>query len=117
MQKRTLGSLTACFLIGACASGTPTPDPPQVRCRFDQPTLDRIQAASRNLPPAEAGDLLSLRLNREDSKRDHQDLVIDAQSLAREVDICRTLQAKAAAPQGSSKLDQRIENLNRRLAP
>lgn len=117
MQKRTLSSLAACFLIGACASGTPIPEPTPAACKFAEETLVRIKAAGANLPQADSGDLFSLRLNRQDSKQAHRDLWIDAQALAREVEICKALQTKAAAPQGSSKLDKRIEKLQRKEKP
>jgi hypothetical protein len=117
MLRRILSSLVACSLVAGCSFGTPIPDSPPALCKFSQETLDRIKASEKNLPPSESGDLFALRLNREDSKQVHQQQWIDAQALAREVEICKVLQTKAATPQGGSKLDKRIEKLTGRTSP
>ncbi len=113
--KRSLLLLYALSMLTACGSGTRQPEPIP-RCDFDQDVMTRIESTPETLPPSPAGDLGTLKLNRVDSKEAFEGLRMDAQALASEARVCLKSQAGPAAPaSGKSKLDQRLERIERRL--
>jgi hypothetical protein len=108
MWKRNLLLIAAAWTMAACASGTPIRTTP--RCSFD---LELLEASPERLPAATAGDLGTLRLNREDSKLAYRELYLKHRDLSEEVRSCLATQG-SDPDRKKSALDLRIERMEGR---
>ena len=87
--------LLAALTMSGCASGI---DPfqnglnvsstPKMLCTVDSILVDEITRAPATLPEATAGDLATLRQNREDSKDQYQALRRSSNALVKQVAPC-----------------------------
>lgn len=92
MRQTILLWLAAALTISGCASGIDrslnASSQPKMLCTVDSVLVDEITQAAATLPEAKAGDLATLRQNREDSKDQYQALRRSSNALVKQVAPC-----------------------------